>query len=147
MDRRTELIREEDRGWAELHALIDRLSEGDLLRPGYTRDWTVKDMLGHLACWWAEAASQLERTRVGTYEPRKVDVDRLNAQFYEAMKDIDPHTVLAELHASRNKALEELGRLPELTPPAEEWFTESGARHYDEHLPELRAFVESVTSS
>jgi len=140
-----DLVREEDGKWAELHALLGRLSMDDLLRPGVTPEWTVKDLLGHLACWWAEAGSELERIRFGTWEPRKVDVDALNAMFYEAMKDLDPKTVVAELHASRNKALEELGTLPELTPPAEEWFFESGPSHYDQHLPQFRAFVDSLS--
>ena len=142
-DRRGELIREEDVGWAELHSLLDKLSIEDMERPGVTSEWTVKDLVGHLACWWAEAAAQLERIRMGTYTSEKIDVDATNARFYEAMKDLDMPTVFAELHAARNKALEELGALHELTPEADEWFTESGALHYRDHLPELRAFVES----
>jgi hypothetical protein len=142
-DGKTELIREEDAGWAELHSILDALSPEDMERPGVTADWTPKDTLAHIACWWAEAACELERMRAGTYSTEKRDIDAMNAEFYEAMKDIDARTVLAELHASRNRALEELGRLPELTPDAEEWFVESGARHYDEHLADLRAFLES----
>jgi len=142
-DRRGELIREEDAGWAELHSLLDKLSFEDMERIGVTPEWSVKDLVGHLACWWAEAASQLERISMGTYTSEKLDVDAMNARFYEAMKDLDMPTVFAELHAARNKALEELGALPELTPEAEEWFAESGPLHYREHLPELRAFVES----
>jgi hypothetical protein len=142
-DRKTELIREEDAGWAELHSILDALPPEDMERPGVIGDWTPKDAFAHIACWWAEAASELERMRAGTYTPEKQDIDAMNAEFYEAMKDVDAHTVIAELHASRNKALEELGHLPELTPEAEEWFVETGRRHYDEHLPALRAFVES----
>jgi|SRR5919197_2359570 hypothetical protein len=144
-DRRTELVRHEDAGWAELHTLLGRLSQEDLLRPGVTPEWTVKDLLGHLASWWAEAAGELERIRLGTYRSEKLDVDAVNARFYEAMRDLDPDTIMAELHASRNRALEELGRLREITPPADEWFFESGPSHYDEHLPELRAFVDSLS--
>jgi hypothetical protein len=144
-DRKTELVREEDAGWAELHALLGRLTQEDLLRPGVTSDWTVKDLLGHLASWWAETAWQLERIRLGTYRAEKRDVDAENTRYYEAMKDLDANTVMAELHASRNRALEELGRLTELTPQADEWFFESGPSHYDEHLPDLRAFVDSLS--
>ena len=145
-DRRVELMRDEDMGWAELHSLLGMLSADDMTRTGVTPEWSVKDQLGHLASWWAEAASGLERIRLGTYRPEKLDIDALNATFYEAMKDLDTSTVMAELHASRNRALEELGRLPELTPPAEEWFVESGPGHYGEHLPDLRKFVGSLTA-
>jgi hypothetical protein len=142
-DRKSELVRDEDTGWAELSSLVAKLSEPDLLRPGYSNEWTVKDLLGHLACWWAETGAELERIRNGTYDATKIDLDAKNAQFFDAMKDLDLHTIRAELAASRNKALEELWRLAELTPAAEEWFAESGALHYEAHLPELRRFVGS----
>jgi hypothetical protein len=145
-DRKMELIRQEDRGWSELHGLLDQLTVEEMLRPGYTSEWSVKDALGHLACWWAEAGAQLERIRMGTYRSEKRDIDAMNAQFFEAMKDVDHPTVLAELHAARNKSLEELWALPELTPAAREWFVESGPNHYEEHLPGLRALVESRSS-
>ena len=76
-DRRGELIREEDAGWAELHSLLDKLSFEDMERIGVTPEWTVKDLVGHLASWWAEAASQLERISMGTYTSEKLDVDAL----------------------------------------------------------------------
>ena len=142
-DPTTELIRDEDEGWAELHALLDRLAPEGMERPGLTDDWRVKDLLGHLACWWAEAASRLERIRMGTFTREKLDIDAMNAEFFEAMRDVDTHTILAELHAGRNKALEELGHLSELTPEAREWFVESGPEHYREHMKDLRRFVEA----
>jgi hypothetical protein len=145
-DPKQELIRDEDEGWAELHSLLDQLGHEGMGRPGLTEDWCVKDMVGHLACWWAEAASRLERMRMGTYEPEKLDIDAMNRRFYESMSDVDAHTVLAEIHASRNRALEELGALHEVTPEAREWFFESGPQHYRDHLPDLRRFVETTTT-
>ena len=142
-DRKTELIREEDERWAEVCALLGQLSAEQMQRPGYSETWSVKDLLGHLGAWWAETSHALERMRMGTYERRDLDIDALNDQFFEACKDVDLDTIRAELFASRNRALEELSRLPDLTADAERWFVESGTAHYAEHLPELRRFVES----
>ena len=64
---------------------------------------------------------------------------------YCANRDLDLPTVRAELAASRTKGLDALWRLPELTPQAEEWFRESGALHYREHVPDLERFVDTVS--
>jgi hypothetical protein len=143
-DHRTEMIMAEDRGWNELCDLVERLDPHRLDQPGYSDEWSVKDLLGHLAAWWAEAAHALERIRMGTYTSEKLDIDGMNRRFFEAFRDTDADTVRAELWASRNRALEELWRLPEITKDADEWFMESGAEHYQEHLPELRRFVEEA---
>jgi hypothetical protein len=146
-DPRTEMIREEDRGWAELCALLESLSPAELEHPGLTEEWSVKDLLGHLASWWAETAHVLEQLRLGTYERRKIDVDEMNRRFQDACRDLDLKTVRSELWSSRNRALEELGRLPQVNDVAREWFVESGAEHYQEHLPDLRRFVDEMTRS
>ena len=142
MDRKNEMVREEDERYAELCELLGKLSHDDMERPGLTSDWTAKDLLGHLASWWAEAASELDRMRFGTFRLERRDLDEVNRRFFEANRDLDLNTVRAELAASRNRALDALWRLPELSPEAEEWFRESGALHYEEHLSDLRKFVE-----
>ncbi|MFN2544056.1 MAG: DinB family protein [Actinomycetota bacterium] len=144
-DRKMELIRAEDEGWAQLCSILEGLSPSALETTRVTDDWTAKDMLGHLACWWAEAACVLERIRMGTHEPEKLDLDQMNARFFDAMRDVDLHTIRAELAASRNRALEELGRLEGLPPAAHEWFYETGPCHYDEHLRDLRRAVEPAS--
>ncbi len=146
MDRRFELVREEDAGYDALCELLARLTSEDLVAPGLTTDWTTKDLLAHLGCWMAEASHVLERIRLGTWERRRVDVDRKNQEFYEACRDLDVPAVKCELWSARNRMLEEWGDLPELTPLAEEWFVESGVAHYREHLPDLERFVEALGS-
>ena len=145
-DRRSELMREEDEGWAELRALVRGLTPDQMTRPGVTSEWSVKDLLAHLASWWAEANAELERMRFGTYRLERRDIDEINRRFYETNRDLDVETVQAELYASRNVALESLWKLDALTPHAEEWFSESGPLHYREHLPDLQRFVKETTA-
>lgn len=140
MVRREELLREEDAAFAELLAEVRRLGaerEGEPVLPG---GWSVLDLLWHLACWCAECANALERIRLGTYGGWEEDTDALNAWFLEEGRRHDVATVRAMLAAARNRMLQELGALPE-EPPGEavEWFVESGAVHYREHLRDLRA--------
>lgn len=142
---KAELCREEDRAWEELAQVLESLSPEELEEPGYLAEgWSVKDLLAHLACWCSEAARAFQRMRVGTYRPQRIDVDAWNQRFYEAHRGLPPSVVRAELCASRTRMLAEFNDLPELSPEAVEWFRESGALHYAEHLPRLRAWVEEL---
>jgi len=143
MDRRSQLVREEDEGYASLGSLLERLRAQDLAEPGLTPDWSVKDLLAHLGCWMAEAAHVMERMALGTWEETRADVDAKNREFYEACCDLDTRAVKCELWSARAMMLHAWGHLPEITPAAEEWFVESGAAHYREHLPDLERFVRS----
>lgn len=143
---RAELVRQEDEAWAEVRSLLGGLTPEQKQRPSLTPEgWSVKDLLWHVACWWAEAGIQLQRIRAGTYEDPGKDIDELNARFLEEGRREDLATVEAELAAARTRALQELELQSELRPVAVEWFVESGAHHYREHLPELRAWVDDLT--
>jgi hypothetical protein len=144
-DRKRDRIEAEDRGWAELRALVDPLGPEQLVRDGYYQDWSVKDLLAHLGCWMAEAVLVLEQLRVGTFNGWEPDVEALNALWYDTWRDQDVRTVWAELHSARARMLEEWDRLPEVSEIADEWFRESGGEHYDEHLPRLRDWVSELT--
>jgi len=141
-DRRYELIRQEDERYAELCSLVEGVPPERLLEAGVTEDWTGKDLLAHLACWMAEAANVLERIRLGTWERTRLDADAMNRRFYEACRDLSISDVRAELDSSRTRMFQEWGALPEITWEAEEWFAESGPLHIEEHLPQLRTFLE-----
>jgi hypothetical protein len=140
---KAELCREEDRAWEELAGLLASLSQEELEEPGYygPEGWSVKDLLAHLACWCSEAARVFQRMRVGTYRPRTVDVGEWNRRFHEANRDLPISVVRAELCAARNRMLAEFNELPDPSSEAVEWFRESGALHYAEHLPRLREWV------
>lgn len=143
-DRKGELVLEDDRGWAGLRAMVDPLTAEQLTRDGYYPDWSIKDLLAHIGCWMAEAATMLEQIRMGTYESGGLIVDAVNRRWYEQWRDADLRLVWTELYSGRARMLEEWNLLPELTPAAEEWFGDC-AGHYDEHLPRLREWVEELS--
>lgn len=141
MDRREELLSEDDRAWQVFMDILERLGPDQLTAPGLTEDWTVKDLMAHMACWMAQAAHVLERIRLGTWEKTPIDVDAMNRAFYEACKDLDLVAVKSGLQSSRVRMLQEWYELPQITPDADEWFRESGPEHIGEHLPDLERFV------
>ncbi len=140
-DAKRELLERDDRGWAAFREAIDGLTPAQMAEPGYSGDWSVKDLMAHVASWFAEAAMMLEQMRMGTYSRERLDVDGLNRQWFETWRDKDLSTVKTELMAARARMLEEWDRLPEVDDEARRWFYESTAEHYDEHMPRLREWV------
>jgi hypothetical protein len=135
------LVREEDRAWAGFWAVVESLPPGALDENGSPERWSARDILAHVGSWHAEAALMLEQLRMGTYGGWDEDrLHEINRDWWEAWGDQDVHAVLAHLHSSRARMLEELVRLPDelLDDTAVDWFRDSGAGHYEEHLPSLR---------
>jgi hypothetical protein len=145
VDRKQELVGKEDAAWKELSDLLGRVPDDRMEEPGVTDDgWTVKDLIWHIACWSAMSGRELERIRMGTYEETDSDTDTLNAEFEAEGREMDLASVRIELGSARNRALSEWAQVTELSPEAEEWFYESGAEHYADHLPDLRRWVEKL---
>ncbi len=115
--------------------------------PGVNAEgWAVRDLMWHVAFWCSDAARALHAMRDGTFdrdrEPQgQEQVDPVNERELERSRRMKGEDVRTELHRNRSAMLEGFGALPELTADAAEWFEESGALHYAEHTPDLRAWV------
>jgi nicotinate-nucleotide adenylyltransferase len=145
MTTKDELCREEDSAWQELMGVLESLTPEEMERPGYFPEgWSVKDLMAHIASWQAEAGAVLEQIRWGTRYDGRVNVDEMNRRFYEANKDLPLAVVKAELWAARTRMITEFGSLADGSPGADQWFRESGAEHYREHLPRLEEWVKEL---
>ena len=136
-------IEAEHAGWTEFVQLVRRLSPAERLLPGYYRDpdWTVRDVVGHIGTWLAEAGAQLERIRGGTYKGHDVDIDGLNAQFLEAMRDQPWDVTWIQAQAARARMIQQWFALPDRSDEAAWWIRKAGPEHYAEHLGRLREWV------
>ena len=144
-DRQRELLAEEDRLWTELHGLVDALPPDLVAEPGYfVEGWSAKDLVAHIGSWLAEAGVVLERIRSGTYRPEEIDIDAMNATFFEAMYDVAFADVRAQGIAARNRMLRAWRSLPTESPEADRWIRKAGPEHYAEHLPRLRGWVREL---
>lgn len=147
MPTKRELQAAEDAGWMEFLDLVESLTAGQMEEPGYFPEgWSVKDLIAHIGSWQAETVQVLEQIRMRTFAGKRVDVDAMNQEFYEANKDLPLFVVRAECWSARNRMLEEWNALPEISPDAEEWFVESGSNHYAEHVDRLREWVGDLTA-
>jgi hypothetical protein len=136
---------EEERLWTELRELVDSLPGDKVEEPGYFQEgWSAKDLIAHLGSWLAEAGVVLERIRFGTYRPEEIDVDAMNKEFYEAMRDVPFPVVRAQAIAARTRMLRAWLSLAEDSPEADRWIGKSGPEHDAEHLPRLREWVREL---
>ena len=134
--------------WYELIGLVRRLRPDECLEPGYYQDpaWSVRDVMGHIGTWLAEAEVQFMRMNAGTYEGHVVDIDALNAHFLEAVRDQSWDTVSDLAQAGRTRMLQEWSFIEAPDDEATWWLRKSGADHYDEHLERLRGWVEELVA-
>ena len=141
-------IEAERQGWYELSGLVRSLRPAECLETGYYRDpdWTVRDVVGHLGTWLAEAAVQFQRIGVGTYEGHDIDIDALNATFLAAMQGQSWEVAWTQANAGRFRMVQEWYRLGEPTDEAAWWIRKTGSEHYAEHLGRLREWVEELTA-
>lgn len=136
-------IEAERSGWHELVELVRSLTPGECLEPGYYTDpdWSVRDVVAHLGTWLAEAETQFQRMRAGTYEGHAVDVDTLNAAFLAAMSGQPWEVAWVQANAGRTVMLESWYDLPHPSSEAGWWIRKSAAEHFAEHLPRLREWT------
>jgi hypothetical protein len=141
-----EVLADEDARWAEMHALLGRLSPEQVIQPGYYREgWSAKDLLAHVGTWLAEAGMMLERIAAGTYRHGELDVDAVNERTLDAMRDVAFPVVTAQASASRARMRHALVELREPSAEATWWIRKAGPDHYAEHLPRLREWVEELS--
>jgi hypothetical protein len=144
--------------------LIDGLSEEELLEPGVTGDWTIKDILSHLTRWEAELvkllwqASRGQEPSMETIEgllgTESEGVDQTNARWHAELSGRPLESVLEDFHAVRTQTIRrvEAFKDADLTDPKRytwldgrplwEWIEGDSFGHEAEHALEIRAWLE-----
>ncbi|MFL5674574.1 MAG: hypothetical protein ACJ779_06190 [Chloroflexota bacterium] len=138
----------EERGWYDVVTLVRRCEPAEHLIPGYYRDpdWSLRDLVGHLGTWLAEAATQFERMLAGTYEGHDIDIDELNAVFLAALRDQPWDVCWTQANAGRTRMRQAWMLLPEPTVEASWWIRKSAVDHYAEHRDRLAEWVDELVS-
>ena len=133
-------------GWRRLVDLVRSLTPEECVIPGYYVDpsWSVRDVMGHVGTWLAEAGVQFERIQAGTYEGHEVDIDALNAIFLEAMQGQPWEVAWTQANAGRTRMRQAWAELREPSEEAAWWIRKSAVDHYEEHLGRLEEWVGEI---
>jgi mycothiol maleylpyruvate isomerase-like protein len=140
------LLAEEERGWLALTEAFGDVPPDRFDEPSVTDEgWSPKDVMYHVAAWSEEAAKVLGRIAAGTHRENDPDTQALNERWFEEGRGVEDDVVRIRFAKGRVAMRQIFSRLAEVDSTAWEWFEESGPRHYAEHLPDLRSFLERGT--
>lgn len=160
-------IRIIERGHAEIRELIDRLPPRGLTRQEIGRGrWSAKDVIGHMATWERfalEALNDWDRDRPWARESGLWNqVSRTNITELERQRRLSSPEVRRRADATHEELLGRLTAMSDArwrTPATSRGRKPLGSRlggilsgpagpfrHAEEHLRDLRAFVEQVTT-
>jgi hypothetical protein len=140
----------------ELELLILQLNVAQMNQPGAVGDWSVKDVLAHIAFWERYMADIIRAAKSG--ETPQLDVEDLTesrnasvvAQYYLTSLG----AVLAAWHAAREELLDQIAGLSEADLNDPQRFPWSEGRtlleriagnsygHEQEHIDQIRAWIQ-----
>lgn len=103
--------------WAAFQESYAGLTAEQLVEPGVTGEWSVKDILAHVSWWEEESLHHLPLILQGERPPRYSQVyggiDAFNALKSEQWRGISLAEVQARLEETHRRLLEYLGNVPE----------------------------------
>lgn len=147
---RQQLLDKLEKAWADLKASYAGMSEAQMMQPGVTGEWSVKDILAHVTTWEEEALRMLPLILNGQTPPRYADLygglNAFNAQMSAQKRDLPLDEVLAQLDATHRRLIEVVQRAPDDQITHETSFRRrlrlDTYSHYPEHARAIRAWRE-----
>ena len=149
MDRR-QLLKRLDVAWREFQGSYAGLSELQLMEPGVTGHWSVRDILAHVTTWEEEALKHLPAILNGEKPPRYSamygGIAAFNAQMTEERKNFSLSQVQQRLNDTHSQLIELIEKAPE-----DQLHTETRFRHrlrldtyshYPKHAAAIRKWRE-----
>lgn len=148
-----------EKSWTGLRSVIESVPEEEVLAPGVVEDWSVKDIMGHVAFWDERAAQTLRAATAGKLDdiPRGEGpnwVDEWNKREYLSRKDKSFKDVRGEWimsHENARKALEDApeSALDLKSGPGKiiDYFEGDTYTHYDEHTEQIRAWLREMETT
>lgn len=153
---KTEIIAKLEEGREQFLDAIEGLSEDDMLQPGVVDEWSVKDILVHLARWETELVKLLWQANQGQKPTSALvssdSVDELNARWYQESRARPLRLVLDDFHGVRTQTMRRVEELPEKAfndlhyyrwldnQPLWEWIAGDSFDHEAEHEAQIRAW-------
>lgn len=146
-----ELLDELDAARARFHDALDHVDADLVMAPGVVGDWSVRDLVVHVAAWCEHGSAAMDLATSGrgdefTYSKR--DTDAMNRRFAAEGSSLSPHDALAREETAYAAFRERIGLLdPAMLDrrlgnddTVEAVIRYDGPEHYDEHAAHLRAW-------
>ena len=151
MDRR-QLLQRLDTAWAAFNASYAGLSDAELMKPGVTGDWSVRDILAHVSTWEEEALTHLPLILEGGTPPRYSvtfgGIDAFNARMTQQKASLSLAAVRRQLDETHRRLIDFVQRAPE-----DQWRRDTRFRrrlrldtygHYPQHAEAIRQWRRKI---
>jgi DinB superfamily len=106
VDRRR-LLQRLDRAWVAFNESYAGLSDEQLMTPGVTGDWSVRDIIAHVTTWEEEALTHLPLILEGgtppRYSVRYGGIDAFNARMTEQKRALSLSEVRTQLAVTHDR--------------------------------------------
>ena len=144
-DRVARLLAKLDTAWTDFHGAYAGLSDAQLLRPGVTGDWSIRDLIAHLT-WWDEEALKhlpliLEGGRPPRYSVTYGGIDAFNALMTEQRQGLSLNEVRDQSEATHRRLVDYLLSVPPEAIAANDRFKRrlrlDCSAHYPIHTPDI----------
>jgi hypothetical protein len=147
---RPQLLKRLDAAWQAFTASHAGLSESELLEPGVTGAWSVRDILAHVTTWEEEALQYLPLILEGGKPPRYSvtygGIDAFNARMTEQKRGLSLAEVLRQQAATHQRIIDLIERVPEEQITSETRFRRrlrlDTYHHYPQHAEAIRNWRE-----
>lgn len=147
---RSQLLKRLDKAWEAFKESYAGLSDSELMEPGVTGAWSVRDIIAHVTWWEEEALTHLPLILDGGKPPRYSvtygGIDAFNAQMTEQKRSLSLSEVLRQRDDTHRRLIDFIQRAPE-----DQFIRETRFRHrlrldtyshYPKHAKAIRKWRE-----
>jgi len=151
---KSELLSKIETAHSEWQSLLSEVGEARMTEPGVTGDWSVKDIIGHIAAWEQRVLDRVRSDSTGeTLEMTGWDMDKMNETYFERSRAASLKDVLSDAADTHSRFMQFVGSLSEQQlfeggiygwtqgQPLYNWITGNTYEHYDEHSAPIREWL------
>jgi hypothetical protein len=139
-----------DQAWTDFQEACTGLTDAQMLEPGVTGDWSVRDLLAHVSWWEEEALKHLPHILSGKRPPRYSvlygGIDAFNALMREQKRSLSLVEVQKEAAQTHQRLVEYIKSVPEEQIVLEQRFQRrlrlDTYGHFPMHTRAIRAWRE-----
>ncbi len=147
---RSQLLKRLDEAWQAFKESYAGLSDSELMEPGVTGAWSVRDIIAHVTWWEREALRYLPLILNGERPPRYSalygGIDAFNAQMTAQKQDLSLSDVLRQQDETHSRLIDLIQSAPEDQILRETRFRHrlrlDTYSHYPEHTEAIRKWRE-----
>lgn len=148
--KKQQLLDKLEQAWQDLRDSYAGLSDEQMVEPGVSGEWSVKDILAHVSGWEAEALKYLpvilRGERPPSYRRLYGGIDAFNARMRDTWEQVSITEVRRQLEATHREVMAYLQGVPEEQFATETRFRRrlgwDTFRHYPQHSQAIRAWRE-----